>query len=146
MPHIDDLQHSSFTTTPIGSPALSVVVTDGATIKTLTTRMLETVAYAAGVAFTFTEAEAKTAYRVFNPHATIGMRVCEDAVNIAQANAWLNANAADTGSASVDQNHYIIEPDSWGEWQYFPDGTYLTNVYVSMDAAATGQVARSEAV
>jgi hypothetical protein len=86
---------------------------------------------------TFTEAEAVTRYRVHVEGAAADtyVKVVEDAVNEAQAEAWLTTA---TSSASADVEYDIVRNSSpvaatemgemWSEWKEFPEGEYLSRL------------------
>ena len=127
-----------------GNDAGSVVFKDAATTKTRHNRYLDLGATASTwpgddtFSVTFTEAEAVTRYRVLLRGATASsyVKVTEDAVNEAQADAWLTTA---TSSATADVNYIMVENSlttsattiqtaGWSEWQEFPEGYSLARL------------------
>lgn len=79
-----------------------------------------------------------TRYRVWMESATAGtyIKVCEDAANEAQAEAWLTT-ASSSSTADVNyrrvQNATVtaatgLQTGGWSEWQEFPEGYALTRL------------------
>ena len=127
-----------------GGLAGKVFVADNPIIVLKKTMLITGIGYATTLAIPaiFTEEENITQYR-FKP--SVAMRYVEDAANVAEAEAWLNTGAADSGSSTLNLMHAIADADTWSEWQPVPEGYFFTNVYFGSDAAGTGATALVEA-
>ena len=73
---------------------------------------------------TWEDTDGVTRYRVKMESVTAGtkVKVAEDAVNEAQAEAWL---ADAVSSQTADVNHFLTVNSEWSEWQDFPEGYAL---------------------
>ena len=83
---------------------------------------------------TWEAADGVTRYRVLMESATAGskVKVCEDAVNEAQAEAWL---ADAVSSQTADVNHIKVVNGEWTDWQPFPEGYALSRLDFLGDTA-----------
>jgi len=84
-------------------------------------------------------------YRVF-PSAT--MRVVEDAANVAQAEDWLETEAAKSVHTTDDAEYIVAAGGEWSDWQELSkdaDDDSLSNLYFGLDASGTGATVIVEA-
>lgn len=122
------------------SQAGGLVLKDGVTQKITYIEKIGGIGHAAGTAVELDlTGLQKTRYR-FKPSAD--MRVAEDAVNVTQAEDWLQVGVL-IGSVPVGPINFQgpVAADEWSEWRYFSEGNYLTNLWFSLDAAGTGATA-----